>query len=102
MISKLKNLRYINLSINKISKFPTEITDVENLQGLDLENNYINFIPKELSKLKSLNELYLGSSNPISLRYIDFFEKNKKDNSDYFHLKQMLPKCEIYLSIRPI
>ncbi len=84
---KFKNLRYLNLSRNKLTVFPTEIREFKNLRWLSVERNKINdgfgnvltltnlkyldigkneipAIPSTIGNLKDL-EVFILWSNPI-------------------------------------
>ena len=56
-ISKLSNLRSLDLSDNKLGMIPKEFGNLLNLQKLKLFNNSLSFVPKELGNLSNLKVL---------------------------------------------
>jgi len=59
IISKLINLKYLNLEENEISKIFENIGNLENLEYLNLRRNEIIDIPHSIRKLKKLKILFL-------------------------------------------
>ena len=57
----------LNLSGQRIKKFPPEICQLSSLQILDLRNNQLSSVPAEISQLSSLQELYLGRNQLSSV-----------------------------------
>lgn len=81
-INKLKNLKVLNASNNRLTGIPAEIGQLTKLETLNFSNNSISTIPNELANLKyNLKTLNL-SRNPVSS------ETQEK-------LKQMLPLTNI-------
>ncbi|EDV23062.1 uncharacterized protein TRIADDRAFT_57945 [Trichoplax adhaerens] len=71
-ISKLKKLKYLNLSNNKLTDLPDDFKDCSrNLQELNLASNYLTSLPNYIGSFISLLELDLSynliSSLPTSL-----------------------------------
>lgn len=60
----LKNLKYLNLSYNKLSEFPDVICSLKKLKTLDLSHNFIVEIPEQLLLCKDLEKLTIAA-NPI-------------------------------------
>ena len=56
-ISKLKNLKVLNLVANQLKELPASITELKNLEDLDLSLNHNLNIVGEISKLKQLPKL---------------------------------------------
>ena len=56
-ISKLKNLKVLNLVANQLRELPDSITELKNLEDLDLSLNHDLNIVGKISKLKQLPKL---------------------------------------------
>ncbi|MHA1232721.1 MAG: leucine-rich repeat domain-containing protein [Candidatus Helarchaeota archaeon] len=56
----LKQLKYLNLSMNKLKTLPDFFHKLESLQELYLGINQLRTLPESFGNLKSLRELYLG------------------------------------------
>ncbi len=76
-ITKLKNLKVLDLTFNKITEIPKEIAELKNLKVLYLSNNQITEIPKEIAELKNLERLDL-SYNKINKINKVLLELNNK------------------------
>lgn len=63
-ILKLKNLKYLYLNENLLTKFDKEFVKLENLINLGLSGNQLTVFDKEFAKLKNLRELNL-LHNPL-------------------------------------
>lgn len=59
-ISKLKNLSKLILSENFFSEFPSEILVLTSLTYLDMSGNKLTFLPQEISQLRHLSHLDLS------------------------------------------
>lgn len=57
--SVLRNLKFLDLSSNKITDFEA-VTGCQNLEKLQLSGNEIEFLPENLNLMKNLVYLYLG------------------------------------------
>ena len=67
-IGKLKHVRYLDLSENKIETLPTAITNLVNLQTLKLNKCYnLHELPSKVYKLINLRHLELKDSDKITL-----------------------------------
>lgn len=62
-IGKLKNLKVLNASNNKMTGVPAEIGQLKNLEYLDLSYNQLAGLPYELGNLKNLKKLILTGNN---------------------------------------
>lgn len=62
-IGKLKNLKVLNASNNKMTGVPAEIGQLENLEYLDLSYNRLTGLPYEMGNLKNLKTLILTGNN---------------------------------------
>jgi Leucine-rich repeat (LRR) protein len=62
-ISKIKNLKYINLSSNSIGVVPDWLCEMKNIVSLDLSNNKIKQIPESMSKLTNLHSLDISNNS---------------------------------------
>ena len=105
-ITSLKNLKQLDLRLNKIEKIPEDILNLKNLEYLDLRGNKINDLPHEIYKLINLKEFDF-SDNPIfnininntdwqNLQVFDISETPFgcfKKNID--ELKFKMPNCDI-------
>ena len=63
-IHKLISLEYLNLAFNNIEQLPVEIVFLHNLVELNISSNKIHVIPEGISSLHKLQKLHL-SLNPI-------------------------------------
>ncbi len=71
-VFKLKNLKMLDLSFNKLKKIPKNINNLENLVYLNISNNYdLTEIPDELGQLVKLKELNVSDTN-LSVVQNDF------------------------------
>ena len=66
-ISKLHNLRTLNLSWNKLATLPAEIGQLQNLQKLHLWSNQLTTLPAEIWQLQNLQELHLWNNQLTTL-----------------------------------
>lgn len=82
-LGKLKDLRVLNASNNKMTGVPAEIGQLQNLEVLDLSNNQLTGLPNELANLKNLKTLNL-SGNQYSEQDLDI-------------IRNSLPKVEYIL-----
>ena len=61
-INKLKKLKVLNASNNKMTGVPAEVGQLSNLEVLDLSNNQLTGLPNELANLKNLKTLNLSGN----------------------------------------
>eukprot|EP01132_Coremiostelium_polycephalum_P003330 gene3330-4175_t len=62
-LNLVKTLSFINLSRNKLNRFPIEIlSELPNLSVLILDRNNINEIPGDIDRLKNLNSLSIKNN----------------------------------------
>ena len=65
--SKMKNLKRVDLSSNKLKLFPVDICTLPNVDAVDLSNNFITSLPDDVKSLKAielnLNKNRLGGLN---------------------------------------
>ncbi len=54
------NLKFINLSANKLQYLPDEITDLKQLVFLKIDRNIIKYLPEQIGKLVNLKFLNVG------------------------------------------
>lgn len=66
-IGDLKQLRWLNLSYNKLTTLPPEIGKLVNLERLHVGNNHLAALPMELWSLKKLEELRCESNQLLAL-----------------------------------
>ena len=66
-LNQLKNLKYAQLSHNKISELPLEINQLKKLVSLDLSNNQLLYLPRTIIGLIKLEELNLENNQLGSL-----------------------------------
>ena len=64
---KLKHLKTLNLSKNKITTLPASIGKLNHLRELDLSDNNITSLPASIGKLNHLRELDLSDNSIITL-----------------------------------
>ncbi len=62
-IRRLKNLKVLDASDNKMTGVPAEIGQLEKLEVLDLSNNQLTGLPYEMGNLKSLKTLDLSGND---------------------------------------
>lgn len=62
-LSKLTKLEDLDLSMNKLNGFPDQIIGLQQLKILGLSKNGISKLPKEILKLRQLEALSLGMNN---------------------------------------
>lgn len=65
-ISKLKNLKKLNLSNNNIIAISEKIASLKSLKHLDLSNNKLTHLSEKIANLPNLSELHL-EENPFDL-----------------------------------
>ncbi len=63
-IARLKNLKKLTLSKNKITEIPAIIGELQNLEELDIRDCYVTTISEAIGKCKRLRVLNLGG-NPL-------------------------------------
>eukprot|EP01080_Neovahlkampfia_damariscottae_P001992 gene1992-1500_t len=118
-IGKLKKLRYLRLSMNRITQFPPEIKELKYLQILEIENCHLRSLDNiHFEKLEVLNvkENYIEEIPDLffcatKLKYLDFSKNNLKripreiENfwdleylSFSFNRHRVIPKCIFYLT----
>jgi len=66
-ISKLENLKTLCMSCNKLISLPPEISKLENLTELEMSENQLTSLPPEISKLKNLTSLNISCNQSTSL-----------------------------------
>jgi len=57
----------LNLSDNKLTEVPSELSLLTKLQKLELSDNQLTKIPSEFSKLTNLKELYLDNNRLVNV-----------------------------------
>lgn len=62
-ISKLKELKDIDLSSNLFENFPMALLSLSNLESMSLEHNYIRELPEKFENLKKLKHLNIKETN---------------------------------------
>jgi small GTP-binding protein len=75
-ITRLKNLKILDLSYNKLKVLPEEIAQLKNLRVLDLSYNELTEVPPVIAQLKSLTQLSLSYNNIEELPQEIFQLKN--------------------------
>lgn len=75
-IGKLKNLRLLDLSANRLDSLPLEIFLLENLELLDVSLNKLVTIPSEIGSLKRLKTLNLSYNRIETLPFNLFLLEN--------------------------
>merc|ERR1712029_592456 len=67
-LGKLKNLKELDASCNKLTKFPVSLAGLNHLNSLDLSSNQISVIPDGIEELEltemSLNQNQISSISP--------------------------------------
>jgi len=61
-LGELVNLRWLNVSYNKLEMLPPEIGKLRFMERLHINNNHLSFLPTELWNLKALQELRCDSN----------------------------------------
>ncbi len=62
-IKPLINLKYLDVSYNKITKFSTGSEEIDKLETLIINNNPLEVFPEELTKVQTLKKLNLSETN---------------------------------------
>lgn len=62
-ITKLTNLKTVDLSENEILKVPSDIDKLSQVEVLNLRNNNISIVPEAVGKMKALKRLFLKGNN---------------------------------------
>ncbi|MDU0369877.1 leucine-rich repeat domain-containing protein [Hymenobacter endophyticus] len=60
--TKLKRLKKLNLSYNRLTQFPTELYQLDSLEELNLERNWLDSIPPSIRQMERLRVLNLSSN----------------------------------------
>ncbi|MFK8008345.1 MAG: BRCT domain-containing protein [Saprospiraceae bacterium] len=79
-ITKFKDLKHLNLSINEMSSLPDYLDDLKELETIDLRENKFRVFPEVLSKFSNLKKVDLRGNKEIVVP--DWFTKTK-------------PNCEV-------
>jgi hypothetical protein len=66
-LSNMRNIKYLNLGMNPIKKFPSEILALKKIQSLNISLTEINEIPTEILHIKDLKILDIKYCNNINL-----------------------------------
>ena len=66
-VFKMKNLRHLDLGMNKITTLPPEIGQLKKLEKLELRENNITTLPPEIGQLENLQDLDLSYNNITTL-----------------------------------
>lgn len=61
-ISKFKHLKQLNLEMNKLDTLPNSLINVKKLELLNVSNNYILSLPQGFGNLSNLKQIYLNSN----------------------------------------
>jgi Leucine-rich repeat (LRR) protein len=61
-LGRLKTLKYLDVSFNKLNTVPTAIKDLQELVTLNLRNNRLTCVQHGILDLQKLQELYLLSN----------------------------------------
>lgn len=62
-IKKLKNLKKLDISYNRMTGLPAELGQLFNLESLDVSHNQLTGLPYELGNLKKLKTLNVSGNN---------------------------------------
>ncbi len=66
-ILKLKNLRVLILSVNKIYSLPDELAQLDQLEELDISGNKFVYFPKVITQLKNLKTLKFSRNEILEI-----------------------------------
>lgn len=107
-LANADKVRYLDLSLQKLRQFPTEILKLKNLTHLYLPFNYFPSIPAEIAQLENLEELdlsgtYYLNSLPKELANLKNLKKllikdNMLSQSEEEKIIKLLPNCEVIVS----
>ncbi|KAM3966475.1 leucine-rich repeat-containing protein 57 [Aphomia sociella] len=61
-ISNFKHLKQLNLDTNKLEVLPNSLTNLIKLEILNISNNQISSLPQKLSNLNNLKQVYLNNN----------------------------------------
>lgn len=67
-IGLFSNLTTLDLSFNKLSSLPADITNLRHLTYLDLAGNKFEYLPKHIMKLVSLGQLKVNIAGNYTFR----------------------------------
>lgn len=76
-ITKFKDLKYLNLSINEMSNLPDHFDALQNLITIDLRANKISVFPEVLGKLPKLKKVDLRENKDVNIP--EWFKKSNPD-----------------------
>eukprot|EP01095_Lingulamoeba_sp_RSL-Kostka_P013611 TRINITY_DN567_c0_g5_i2.p1 TRINITY_DN567_c0_g5~~TRINITY_DN567_c0_g5_i2.p1 ORF type:complete len:245 (-),score=34.26 TRINITY_DN567_c0_g5_i2:35-769(-) len=93
-LSKLTNLKELNLGDTRLNSFPIQIFHLSSLITLNLKNNSISVIPEEISRLTSLDSLNLQNNQisdfhplkPLKTLRNLFLSENNNNTKNYIML----------------
>lgn len=96
---------YLDLSMQKLKEFPSEILEFKNLKRLLVPVNYWPSIPDEISTLRDLQIIDLSSNYylnqlPQGLEKLPRLERivlkdNRLNKGEIERIQKLLPNCEI-------
>ncbi|KOB68881.1 Leucine-rich repeat-containing protein 57 [Operophtera brumata] len=64
-ISRLKHLKLFNLDTNKLHTLPNSIVNMKKLEVLNISNNLVTALPLSFSNLSNLKQVYLNNNNLV-------------------------------------
>lgn len=92
----LENLKYLDISYNKIRELSTKIGNLKNLVSLNISNNELKKLPQSIGELKKLEMLNLGY-NRLSKLCFGVVRLNKLTKLFLYHNKFTAIPIEISL-----
>ncbi|XP_011500986.1 PREDICTED: leucine-rich repeat protein 1 [Ceratosolen solmsi marchali] len=97
-----KTLRSLNLSCNKLTKIPDEISKLHALLSLNINNNLISSLPEGIGNLKKLKYLNISKNNitnlPGSMTNLRLYELDISENSFQINNDNTISVCDIKIS----
>lgn len=99
-IKRLKKVKNLNISANKISSLPRSIKGLKSLTNLNAEENYLEELPKEIYRCISLENLNVSSNNllrvPIEIKHLTSLIKFSAADNELSYSSEELQVLELH------
>ncbi|KAJ3273913.1 hypothetical protein HDV01_003763 [Terramyces sp. JEL0728] len=88
LLGDLQSLEVLDISKNKIKKFPTEFGNLINLKVLSISRNRIQMLPKYLANMNQLNVFKIGNSttkidfNPLTWPPLEYLQPEQEKDQE--------------------
>lgn len=105
-LQQKETIQKLDLSMQKLTSLPLDVTELKNLQCLDLSFNRFTTLPAELANLKQLSYLNLAGTRYLSkvpavlkqlpsLKILDLRDHPEWNKTVFEEAKKMLPNVQI-------